>query len=95
MKSIGLQDDLIEDVLTAEDWSINDNYCVFGIDFEETMRASFGQYSEIEAEEKERLGKSKSIVARAVANRLVNMDKGEDDTGWKWFEELATKINEL
>ena len=95
LKSIGLQDDLIEDVLTAKDWSINDNYCVFGIDFEETMRASFEQYSEIEAEEKERLGKSKSIVARALANRLVNMDKGEDDTGWKWFEELATKINEL
>jgi len=95
LKSIGLQDDSIEAVLTTEDWSINDNYCVFGVDFEETMKASFKQYSEIEAEEKERLGKSKSIVARAVANSLVKMDKNTEDTGWKWFSELAGKINAL
>jgi putative ATP-dependent endonuclease of OLD family len=95
LKSIGLQDDLIADVLTEDDWSINDNYCVFGVDFEETMKASFEHYSAIEEEEKKRLGQSKSIVARAVANRLVNIDKSANDTGWKWFSKLATKINEL
>lgn len=95
LKSIGLQDDAIEDVLREDDWSINDNYCVFGVDFEETMKASFEQYSEIEEEEKARLGRSKSIVARAVANRLTNMDKSAADTGWKWFRELASKIAEL
>jgi len=95
LKSIGLQDGLIDDVLTAEDWSINDNYCVFGVDFEETMKASFEKYLQIETEEKERLGKSKSIVARAVANRLVKTNRKSNDTGWKWFEELAKKIDEL
>jgi len=95
LKSIGLQDDLIEDVLSTEDWSINDNYCVFGVDFEETMKASFEKYVKIEAEEKERLSKSKSIVARAVANKLANLDKKETDTGWQWFRELAEKISSL
>lgn len=96
LKAIGLQDETIEEVLTEKAWSINDNYCVFGIDFEETMRASFERYSEIEAEEKERLGSnSKSIIARAVANRLSNEDKNDSDIGWKWFEKLASKINEL
>ncbi len=96
LKAIGLQDETIEEVLTKKDWSINDNYCVFGIDFEETMRASFERYSEIEAEEKDRLGSnSKPIIARAVANRLTNEDKNDKDTGWEWFKELSQRIDKL
>ncbi|MFW6020280.1 MAG: ATP-dependent nuclease, partial [Bacteroidales bacterium] len=81
LKAIEIPEGEIDELLTEEHWNINDNFCVFGEDFEATMRASFKEYEAIETEAKERLGDSKHIVAREVAHELeVN-----NDEGWEWF----------
>lgn len=95
LKAIGIDDGQIEDLLTSDDWNINSNFCVFGADFEVTMQNSFIRYAEIEAEEKERLGTSKPIVAKAVSERLLNEEISPDDIGWERFSELKEVIEEL
>jgi len=91
LKAIGIPEEEIDELLTEEHWNINDNFCVFGEDFEATMRASFDEYEAIETDAKERLGDSKHIVAREVAHELeVN-----DDVGWEWFKSLAESIENL
>lgn len=95
LKAIGINDGEIEKLLNADDWNINSNFCVFGADFENTMRNSFTNYIEIETEEKDRLGSSKPIVAKAVAKRLLSEDKNPEDEGWKRFHELAELIEAL
>ena len=92
LKAIGIDDGEIEKLLTIEDWNINDKFCVFGIDFETTMKKSFKKYSEFEELERERLGSSKPIVARGVSLLLVEDEIHEDDNGWKNFEILKGKI---
>lgn len=91
LKTIGIPDEEIEDLLTVDDWSIGENYCIFGEDFETTMRNSFENYNALEEEERERLGNSKPIVAKAVADRLSQLE--EDVKGWEYFRELKNKIN--
>jgi putative ATP-dependent endonuclease of OLD family len=95
LKAIGIVEDDIESVLTERDWNINDNFCVFGVDFEETMKASLEQYCTIEEEKKSLLGRSKPIVAKAVAKHLVGLERLEYDSAWTWFEILADKIKQL
>lgn len=95
LKAIGIADDFINEVITSEDWNINEKFCVFGKDFETTMRNSFEVYKQIEEEEKERLGSSnKPIIARAVAERL---EYSEDswDIGWIRIKELSDRIIKL
>jgi putative ATP-dependent endonuclease of OLD family len=72
LNAIGIDDGKIAELLTCEDWNIDEDFCVFGADFETTMRNSFSRYADIEAEEIERLGSSKPIVAKAVAKRIFN-----------------------
>ena len=91
LKAIGIPEEEIESLLTEEHWNINDNFCVFGEDFEQTMRASFNAYETKETEVKERLGDSKHIVAREVAYEL----KINDDEGWEWFNTSAENIQGL
>jgi putative ATP-dependent endonuclease of the OLD family len=95
LKAIGIPEDKLGELLSIDDWNINDTFCVFGVDYEVTMRSSFSDYSTLESEEKERLGSSKPIIAREVAKRLVSNKKKEEDTGWKWFESLAKVINDI
>src|SRR5690606_28552555 len=92
LKAIGIDDGQIENLLSAEDWNINSNFCVFGADFEVTMRNSFALYEEIETEEKDRLGPSKPIVAKAVSERLFKEELNEEDEGWQRFSELKDFI---
>ena len=95
LNAIGIDDGKIAELLTIEDWNINEDFCVFGKDFETTMRNSFSRYSEIEAEEIDRLGSSKPIVAKAVAKRIFNEDIIEEDSGWEKFNELKEYIEKL
>jgi len=90
LKSIGISDTQIEELLSVEDWNIGKNYCIFGRDFETTMRNSFANYELVEKEEKERLGNSKPIIAKAVANRLTEFE--EDETGWEYMRVLKESI---
>jgi putative ATP-dependent endonuclease of OLD family len=93
LKAIGIQDDAIAEVLTSRDWNINDSFCVFGQNYEVTMRATFSNYENIENEVKDELGNSKPIIARAVAKRLLEDNFVEEE--WQTFREVALKINEL
>tara|TARA_R110000744_G_scaffold114988_1_gene215054 strand:- start:5673 stop:7328 length:1656 start_codon:yes stop_codon:yes gene_type:complete len=95
LKAIGIDDGRIQELLTSEDWNINENFCVFGLDFETTMRNSFARYSEIELEESERLGFSKPIVAKAVAQRMFKDELNKKDEGWNRFVELKSCIEQL
>lgn len=92
LKTIGLPEEKVADVLTIENWNINDRFCVFGNDFETTMRDSFVGYREIENQVKEELGSSKHIVARTVADRL-SFD--EEQLGWQNIKELNQKVRNL
>jgi putative ATP-dependent endonuclease of OLD family len=95
LKAIGIDDGEIASLLTCEDWNINENFCVFGVDFEKTMKSSFLKYQEFEDQEKSRLGNSKPIVARAVAKLLFDLEICETDTGWEKFNDLKKMILEL
>jgi putative ATP-dependent endonuclease of OLD family len=86
-----LQLDNADGIISSEDWLIYENLCVFGKDFEVTMRANFPGYQEKEQEAKEILGDSKPIVARYVASQL-NVD---DAPGWKKYERLRDAIRNL
>ena len=92
LKAIGIPEEELDGVLGNGDWNINDRFCVFGVDFETTMKASFEDYDQLEREVKEELGNSKHIVARTVAQRL---EVNEDDVGWERMRELAENIKEL
>ena len=94
LKAIGIVDNL-ENLLTIEDWNVSSKYCVFGLDFENTMRNSFKNYTTYEAEEKVHLGDSKPIIAKAVAERLQPDYLFDEDEGWKKFLELKQAILEL
>ncbi|MGB9756123.1 MAG: ATP-dependent nuclease, partial [Desulfurella sp.] len=89
LKSIGIQDGELEQLLTLDDWNIGDKFCLFGKDFEETFRNTFNNYKNIEEEVRKELGDSKPLVAREVANGLL-YDKNGD--GWGKIEELKNKI---
>jgi putative ATP-dependent endonuclease of the OLD family len=92
LKTIGLSDGQITTVIGADDWFINEMFCVFGIDFEDTMRNSFSRYREIEQSKKAELGDSKPIIARSVADSL-----GYDETqvGWQKYREFAENVRAL
>jgi putative ATP-dependent endonuclease of OLD family len=92
LKTIGIPEDKIGELLTIQNWNINDEFCVFGNDFEDTMQESFPAYSEIEEQAKEELGSSKHIVARAIAEKL---EYNEDHIGWQNISELNKKVRAL
>jgi putative ATP-dependent endonuclease of OLD family len=96
LKALGIDVDGIEAILAVEDWNISQKFCVFGKDFESTMRNSFGVYQDVEKEEQHRLGSSnKPIIARAVAERLISSEKSENDIGWRKFSTLGIRIKRI
>jgi hypothetical protein len=75
----------------TDDWNIEDRYCVFGKNFEETLRKSFSKYEQLENQARDEIGDSKPLIGRYVAEQL---DKN-NDIGWKKFEQLKKKIYNL
>jgi putative ATP-dependent endonuclease of OLD family len=92
LKTIGIPEEEVGDLLTIQNWNIADRFCVFGNDFEDTMQDSFPDYLQIEQEARNELGSSKHILARAVAERL-EYDEFQD--GWQRISELNQKIIDL
>jgi putative ATP-dependent endonuclease of OLD family len=89
LKAIGIVDSELEAILDIEDWIISNSYCVFGVDFETTMKSVFKDYEEVEELQKNLLGTtSKHIVAREVAKNL-NMDDGQ---GWTSIDNIKTRL---
>ncbi len=92
LKSIGIPDKDLEDLLNTADWNIGDKFCVFGKDFEETFRNSFPDYKNIEKQVKEELGDSKPLVAREVAKKVIN---DNSSIGFDKLNDLKSKIDNL
>ncbi|MDW8026669.1 MAG: AAA family ATPase, partial [Armatimonadota bacterium] len=93
LRTIGIKDDKnLTQILSIEDWQIEEHYCIFGKDFERTMRKYFSDYSNLEEQAKNEVGESKPLVARYVAEHLMFDSK---DKGWKKWKELADKIRRL
>jgi putative ATP-dependent endonuclease of OLD family len=95
LKTMELEDIHQGRILQAEEWIVEDKFCVFGIDFEDTFRKSFKSYEEIENIIKGELGDSKPLVAREVAKRICNENYNANDEGWKYLKDLANKIKDL
>ncbi len=93
LKAIGIPEGELEGILNMADWNISDKFCVFGADFEKTMRNSFCDYCTIEDQKKIELGSSsKHLIAREVAK---NINIIEDSTGKQYFKQLIEKIKNL
>lgn len=92
LKTTGIKDDKsLDQILSVEDWQIEECFCIFGKDFEDTMRKYFNDYSNLEERAKDEVGESKPLIARYVAEHLeINNDKG-----WDKWRELANKIRQL
>jgi len=93
LATIGMADELkIGDIISTGDLYIDDICCVFGRDFEQTMRGSFLDYGRLEGEAKQAIGDSKPLVARYVAEKLKF---NKEDTGWTKFEDLKQRLENL
>ncbi len=93
LRTLGVLEDEIDEILNYNDWHIADQYCVFGEDFETTMRNSFRGYAALEEEARRIMGRnSKPLIARYVAHHL---EVSFDESGWRKFSELAEKLRNL
>jgi len=95
LKTMKLEDAYQNKILQTEQWLVDDKFCVFGKDFEDTFRKSFTKYNEIEGDIKKELGDSKPLVAREVAKIICNENDNENDEGWKYLKIMAEKIKNL
>ena len=95
LKTMKLEDADQNNILQTEQWLVNDKFCVFGKDFEDTFRKSFINYNEIEGDIKKELGDSKPLVAREVAKKLSIDNYDKNDIGWKKLKNMAEKIKNL
>jgi putative ATP-dependent endonuclease of the OLD family len=91
LKATGIPEADLAQLLTLEDWNINERFCVFGRNFERTMRNSFSSYTQIEAEENLRLGDSKPILAKNVAKKICAAIR-TDDVAWEKYDLLKNRI---
>jgi len=92
LKTMKLEDADQNNILQTEQWLVNDKFCVFGKDFEDTFRKSFTKYNEIEGDIKKELGDSKPLVAREVAKKLSIDNYDKNDIGWEKLKNMAEKI---
>lgn len=93
LKAIGIKDEELDGILGIDTWAISDRFCVFGTDFETTMRASFADYAELENQTIETLGSSsKNLIARETA-KLINLQ--ENSKGKTQMTNLIELIKKL
>ena len=92
LKTLGFGDSEARRLTASDDWLITDSMCIFGKDFEATMRRSFAKYADLETEARHSTGDSKPLTARFVAQRLTPLKR---DSGWEAFQELAKKLRDL
>jgi putative ATP-dependent endonuclease of OLD family len=91
--ALEIDDNEIDAVVDTNEWLIDEEYAVFGVDFEEALRDRFPNYEDLEDEGAETIGNnSKPFIARYVARQLEYQD---DHPGWAKFEELAAAISNL
>jgi putative ATP-dependent endonuclease of OLD family len=93
LKAIGILENKFDSILGFNSWNLSDKYCVFGTDFEKTMRESFTDYATIEATKQTELGSSsKHIIARETAK---SVDFNKESIGKLNFKLFVDKIKIL
>lgn len=93
LAAVGIEEGEGEAYIDAEDWIVEPSFCVFGTDFEQTLRTHFEDYAELEEEAvNEHRIDTKPFQARWVAENLAR-DDGQP--GWERFDELAQTIGAL
>lgn len=94
LKSIGIKDEELDVLLNSDAWNIGDKFCIFGKDFEDTLKKTFESYEVHEEDSKKEFGDSKPLIARDVAQKIIN-DPNVSDESWAKFKEMAEKIRNL
>jgi len=92
LSAVGLHAGEVDDLITGDDWKVHQKYTIFGIDFEEAMRAHFDRYSELEAQAKSQGVDTKPFVARWVVERL---EPTSSDPGWERIDQMIAKLRGL
>lgn len=95
LKAIGIKDEEIENLLNVDNWNIDKKFCVFGKDFEDTMRISFKKYKDLEYSVANELGDAKPLIAREVAIKLSTENYDKNDIGWEKIKKLSEQIKNL
>ena len=89
LRAIGIPEENLDGILGNNDWNINNDFCVFGQDFEVSLRNSIANYSDLETSKRDELGSySKHIIAKEVAKTL----EITDEEGWEKLKEIKEKI---
>lgn len=94
LKAIGIKDEELDEILGIDTWAISGRFCVFGTDFETTLRASFADYVDTEKQIIETLGSSsKNLIARETA-KVINLENvSEGKTQMNNLIELIKKMS--
>jgi len=85
LRALGLPEEQMEGVLSGTDWVVEDEFAVFGRDFESAMKEHFRGYTELEMKARQQGIESKPFVVRWVAERLQRSDT---DPGWRKLERM-------
>lgn len=89
-----LKEENISNIINKADILIQDQYTVFGKDYETSLRALFPNYSVLEQETKKIIeARAKPFAARYVAEKLVGQKN--DSEGWNKFKLIKEKIDSL
>ena len=82
----------IDEALSITDWVIGKKICIFGRDYESSLQQCTPSYEELKRDAINRVGDSKPIVARYIAERMA-FDGA--DVFWQKFRELVENIRRI
>jgi putative ATP-dependent endonuclease of OLD family len=85
LRALGLPEEQMEGVLSGTDWVVEEEFAVFGRDFESAMKEHFRGYTELEMKARQQGIENKPFVARWVAEQLQRSDT---DRGWRKLERM-------
>lgn len=92
LSSVGISNDVSEEILGSPDMIVSNLFTVFGDDFEGCMRRLFADYAQLEVQAREQGGIGKPFIARYVAENLAY---DADQAGWPIMRNLAARIRAL
>jgi len=89
-----LKEENTNDIINKTDILIQNQYTVFGKDYETSLRTVFSNYSKLEQEAKNIIeAGAKPFISRYVAEKLV--EQKDDADGWNKFKLIKEKIDSL
>ncbi len=88
LTAVGIPAAACDGLIATTDWVVETTYTIFGRNFEETLRAWFPLYGQLEAEARHADIESKPFIAKWVAERLDR----DDAPGWERIEQMLQAI---